>query len=131
WAVRRDRNRRDGDGAGRAIYCQRHLPGVRGPDLRSADHARKSPARAARIEGCGIAGMSRTINVTLNGTPVAWQVEDYQTLLHVLREVAHLYGAREGCGQGVCGACTVLVDGQPASSCLALAPLVDGCSITT
>jgi aerobic carbon-monoxide dehydrogenase small subunit len=75
--------------------------------------------------------MSRTINVTLNGAPVAWQVEDYQTLLHVLREVAHLYGAREGCGQGVCGACTVLVDGQPASSCLALAALVDGCSITT
>ena len=75
--------------------------------------------------------MSRTITVTLNGKPAAWHVEDYQTLLHVLREVAHLYGAREGCGQGVCGACTVLVDGQPISSCLALAALVDGRAITT
>jgi aerobic-type carbon monoxide dehydrogenase small subunit (CoxS/CutS family) len=75
--------------------------------------------------------MSRTVNVTLNGAPVTWQVEDYHTLLHVLREVAHLYGAREGCGQGVCGACTVLVDEQPASSCIALAALMDGCAITT
>ncbi|MGQ0571968.1 MAG: (2Fe-2S)-binding protein [Armatimonadota bacterium] len=75
--------------------------------------------------------MSRTIEVVLNGRPESFQVEDYQTLLHVLREEAHLYGAREGCGQGVCGACTVLLDGQPVSSCLMLAPLVEGREITT
>jgi carbon-monoxide dehydrogenase small subunit len=49
----------------------------------------------------------------------------------MLRERARLFGAREGCGQGVCGACTVLVDGQPVSSCLLLAPFVDGREVTT
>lgn len=75
--------------------------------------------------------MSRRITVTLNGRPESFDVEDYQTLLHVLREKLKLFGAREGCGQGVCGACTVLLDGQPASSCLLLAPLADGRTITT
>ncbi len=75
--------------------------------------------------------MSRWIQVTLNGRSESLEVEDYQTLLYALRERAKLFGAREGCGQGVCGACTVLLDGQPVSSCLLLAPLADGRTITT
>ena len=75
--------------------------------------------------------MSRTIRVTLNGQPETFQVEDNHTLLYTLREQAKLHGAREGCGQGVCGACTVLLDGRPVSSCLYLAPLADGAEITT
>ena len=75
--------------------------------------------------------MSRRIAVMLNGRPESLEVEDYETLLHVLREKLKLFGAREGCGQGVCGACTVLLDGQPVSSCLMLAPLAEGRSITT
>ncbi len=75
--------------------------------------------------------MSRRIEVTLNGRREAFDVEDHHTLLHVLREQAKLHGAREGCGQGVCGACTVLLDGQPVSSCLLLAPLADGRAVTT
>jgi carbon-monoxide dehydrogenase small subunit len=75
--------------------------------------------------------MSRRIEVTLNGRPESFDVEDYETLLHVLRDRARFFGAREGCGQGVCGACTVLLDGQPVSSCLFLAPLAEGRAITT
>jgi aerobic carbon-monoxide dehydrogenase small subunit len=75
--------------------------------------------------------MSRHIQITLNGRPAAFDIEDHETLLSVLREQSKLFGAREGCGQGVCGACTVLLDGQPASSCLMLAALADGRVVTT
>ena len=54
-----------------------------------------------------------------------------RTLLAVLREELGLVGAKEGCGIGVCGACTVLVDGRPQSSCLTLAAQVSGKEITT
>jgi carbon-monoxide dehydrogenase small subunit len=75
--------------------------------------------------------MSRTIRVELNGRQEAFVVEDFHTLLYMLREQAKLFGAREGCGQGVCGACTVLLDGLPISSCSYLASLADGAQITT
>ena len=54
-----------------------------------------------------------------------------RTLLEVLREDLHLTGTKESCGEGVCGSCTVLVDGTPVRSCLTLAVAVQGKEITT
>ncbi len=54
-----------------------------------------------------------------------------RTLLEVLRDDLHLTGAKESCGEGVCGSCTVLIDGVPVRSCLTLAVAVQGKEITT
>lgn len=74
--------------------------------------------------------MSR-INVNLNGQARALEVEDTTLLLDALREGAGVTSAREGCGVGACGACTVLVDGCSVSSCLANAARYDGRDVTT
>lgn len=68
---------------------------------------------------------------TLNGELVAVPVEPNWTLLHVLRDRLGLKGAKEGCGVGVCGTCTVLLNGRPVSSCLTLATNADGAEIGT
>ncbi len=73
----------------------------------------------------------RTIRFTLNGRTVAAEVAPQESLVTMLRDRFALYGARESCGQGLCGCCTVLVDGRAVSSCLALAALVDGRAVTT
>ena len=75
--------------------------------------------------------MSRTLNCTVNGEAVSREIRDDETLLHFLREDLGLTGTKEGCGEGDCGACTVLVDGMSVNSCLYLAFLADGKSITT
>ena len=75
--------------------------------------------------------MSRTLNCTVNGEAVSREIRDDETLLHFLREDLGLTGTKEGCGEGDCGACTVLVDGVSMNSCLYLAFLADGKSITT
>lgn len=73
----------------------------------------------------------RTIKLTLNGTPIGRDAEDSRLLVEFLREDLKLTGTKESCGVGVCGACTVLLDGKPISSCLALAVHADGCAVTT
>ncbi|NNM74160.1 (2Fe-2S)-binding protein [Enterovirga aerilata] len=73
---------------------------------------------------------SRQIRFTLNGRPVTARVESHLDLVDLLRRF-DLFGARESCGQGLCGCCTVLVDGVAVSGCLTLAQLVDGRSVTT
>ncbi len=75
----------------------------------------------------------KTINVSfeVNSEPVSLQVKPYETLLETLRERLDLIGAKEACGLGACGACTVIVDGIPLRSCLVLTPEVNGASITT
>ncbi len=73
----------------------------------------------------------RTIHFTLNGAAVAATVMPHQSLVELLRERFDLFGARESCGQGLCGCCTVLVDGRAVSSCLYLAAFVDGAGVTT
>ncbi len=75
--------------------------------------------------------MNRPLRLTVNGEAVQLQVDPRRTLLEVLRDELKLFGARESCGVGMCGACTVLVDGRPLSACLTLAALHDGRSVVT
>jgi len=71
------------------------------------------------------------IQFRLNGRQVSLEAEPDRRLLDVLREDLHLSGTKEGCGEGECGACTVLLDGRPVNSCLVLAPQADGCDVLT
>jgi aerobic carbon-monoxide dehydrogenase small subunit len=71
------------------------------------------------------------IELFINGSQRTARSASDQTLLEVLRDELHLTGPKRGCNQGVCGACTVLVDGQPVRSCLSLAVLTQNRSITT
>lgn len=73
----------------------------------------------------------RTIRFTLNGVNVAVDVMPDETLIEVLQNRFDLRGARESCGQGLCGCCTVNVDGELISACLYLAVFVNGCKVDT
>jgi aerobic carbon-monoxide dehydrogenase small subunit len=75
--------------------------------------------------------MTRTIRLTVNGQRHERAVEARTTLADFLREDLDLTGTHLGCEHGVCGACTILVDGQPVRSCLLLAVQMDGASLTT
>jgi aerobic carbon-monoxide dehydrogenase small subunit len=74
---------------------------------------------------------ARTINFTLNGAAVSADVKPHHNLVELLQTHFGLTGARESCGQGLCGCCTVLVDGRAVSGCLYLAVLVDGAEVAT
>ncbi len=75
--------------------------------------------------------MKKTIELTVNGERVCAEVVTDKNLLRFLREDLGLTGAKEGCGVGECGACTVIVDGYAVNSCLMLAVEADGCSVLT
>ena len=75
--------------------------------------------------------MKHKIRFTINGEVKEIEVEPNKTLLKMLREDLDLIGAKEGCGAGECGACTVLVDNEPVNSCLMLAVEADGKEILT
>jgi carbon-monoxide dehydrogenase small subunit len=72
-----------------------------------------------------------SIAVTVNGVQEIVDVPDNMTLLQMLREELALIGTKNGCGAGECGACTVLMDGEPVNSCLVLAVEADGAQIVT
>jgi carbon-monoxide dehydrogenase small subunit len=72
-----------------------------------------------------------TISLIVNGTEEHLQVPSNMTLLHALRESLGYTGTKNGCEAGECGACTVLLNGEPVNSCLILAAEVDGSKITT
>ena len=71
------------------------------------------------------------ISLTVNGQLEQLQVPSQMTLLHALRDKLGLTGTKNGCEAGECGACTVLVDGEPVNSCLVLAVELDGREVTT
>lgn len=72
-----------------------------------------------------------TLHCIINGQPIEREIPDDRLLLTFLREDMGLTGTKEGCGEGDCGACTVMIDGESVNSCLYLAALADGHSITT
>jgi aerobic carbon-monoxide dehydrogenase small subunit len=71
------------------------------------------------------------IKFTVNGKPAAVTADADRSLLEILREELHLTGTKYGCGEGACGACTVLVDGKPKFSCNTLIREIVGKKITT
>lgn len=74
---------------------------------------------------------SMKIHFFLNGEKVKAEIEPHQSLLEVLRKDFTLYGARESCGQGLCGCCTVMLNGESVSGCLSLAATADGGDVVT
>lgn len=75
--------------------------------------------------------MSQRIGFTVNGEPVEVTTAGDRPLLDVLRDDLGLTGAKRGCDVGYCGSCTVVVDGEPTSSCLRMVGLVDGSDVVT
>jgi len=75
--------------------------------------------------------MEESITITVNGTPHTLTTDTERPLIQVLREDLHLTGTKFGCGEGQCGACSVLVDGKRTFSCLASVKQVAGKPITT
>jgi len=72
-----------------------------------------------------------TISFTINGHKLQKTIPASMLLLDFIRDELNLKGTKPGCGEGECGACTVLVDGQPVNSCLFLAVNIDGKDVTT
>jgi aerobic-type carbon monoxide dehydrogenase small subunit (CoxS/CutS family) len=75
--------------------------------------------------------MKQRVELILNGTPRSFEVDVRQSLLEVLREAAGMLSVKQGCGVGECGACTVLVDGEPVDSCIYLAVWAEGRAVRT
>jgi xanthine dehydrogenase YagT iron-sulfur-binding subunit len=75
--------------------------------------------------------MPTEVTLRVNGRPVAARVENRVTLLDWLREGAKLTGAKKGCNEGACGACTVLIDGKRMNACLTLMVQCSGKDVTT
>lgn len=77
------------------------------------------------------AGQRHLVRFTLNGKPCAGEAEPRLLLTDFLRHQIGATGTHVGCEHGVCGACTISIDGQPARACLALAAQIDGCEVRT
>src|SRR5262249_19539615 len=96
-------------------------------DRRLAENRRHAQGHTA---GISVTGM-RSIALTVNGRPCQATVEPRTTLVDLLREGFRLTGTHVGCEQGVCGACTVLLDGEPVRGCLLLAVQAHGRNVET
>jgi len=71
------------------------------------------------------------VSATINGEPVEFLCEPHQSLLECLRDILELTGTKEGCNDGNCGACSVLLDGQLVNACLVLGVEIAGRAVTT
>ena len=90
----------------------------------------QGPASAVQAAVIGAPSMSK-VSFTVNGEARELELDTRTTLLDALREHLHLTGTKKGCDHGQCGACTVIVDGRRINSCLTLAVMHEGDSITT
>ena len=122
------RRARDGADAGREETGRDGAAG-RGPSggTRGGRDREGGTNRAKERRASG----ARTIRITVNGTPFEREVEPRRLLADFLREDLGLTGTHVGCEHGVCGACTVLLDGDSARSCLTLAEQADGAQVET
>ncbi len=75
--------------------------------------------------------MKKVLNITVNDVERTILVEPWYSLLDTLRDELHLTGTKKGCDEGDCGACAVLLNGQPVTSCLVLAHSAHGADVTT
>ncbi|NLD16452.1 MAG: (2Fe-2S)-binding protein [Tissierellia bacterium] len=71
------------------------------------------------------------INTVINGKPVTKEVSGDLRLIDFLREIMDLTGTKEGCSEGECGACTIILNGRAVTSCTLLAGQIDGCEVIT
>jgi carbon-monoxide dehydrogenase small subunit len=78
-----------------------------------------------------MSAVQRTIRFTLNGEAVSADVPSHWNVVELLQNCFGLFGARESCGQGLCGCCTVVVNGAAVTGCLYLAAFVDGAEVST
>ena len=98
-------------------------------DLRPADDHR--PGADATPSPPRTGSNEVVLTLTVNGEAVRRSYATHASLLDWLREAAGVTDPKLGCGEGVCGACAVLVDGEPVSSCIVLAAQLDGATVTT
>ena len=87
-------------------------------------------AQEVRMDGM-MESAARAVTLTINGEARELRIAPWTTLLDALREYLHMTGTKKGCDHGQCGSCTVLIDGKPWNSCLALAVMQEGRQIET
>jgi xanthine dehydrogenase YagT iron-sulfur-binding subunit len=100
------------------------------PAARTATPSAAQAQVNAQVPATGAPAMSK-FSFNVNGMPRELEVDTRTTLLDALREHLHFSGTKKGCDHGQCGACTVIVDGRRINSCLTLAVMHEGGSITT
>jgi xanthine dehydrogenase YagT iron-sulfur-binding subunit len=103
---------------------------TRGLDGANPGGAGSSAAASADTDSA-ITAQEHQVVLVVNGERRELTVPPWRTLLDALRETLALTGAKKGCDQGACGACTVLVDGRRINACLTLAVMADGAEVTT
>jgi carbon-monoxide dehydrogenase medium subunit len=114
------------------VLTRRALVRAVGRSMSAPTSAGEPVARTARKTTATAPGVApATTRLVINGRPRDVDVDPHRTLLEVLRDTLGIFDAKEGCNEGVCGACTVLLDGRPVSSCLVLAASTRGRAITT